>query len=98
MNIGAWLRGLGLERYEEAFRENEVDVEVLPELTESDLASLGLPLGPRRKILKAIAGLRQGVAPSSMEQTSGVSTPVSALASEPERRQLTVMFCDLVGS
>ena len=98
MNIGVWLRSLGLEHYEPAFRENEIDAEVLTELSESDLASLGLPLGPRRKLLKAIARLRQGVAPSPTEQPSGVSMPVSALASEPERRQLTVLFCDLVGS
>src|SRR5215472_14543318 len=98
MDIAPWLRGLGLEQYEQAFRENEVDAEVLLELTESDLASLGMPLGPRRKLLKAIARLRQGVPPSPTEQPSGVSMPVSALAFEPERRQLTVMFCDLVGS
>ncbi len=88
----------GAGGYEPTFRENEVDAEVLPELTESDLASLGLPLGPRRKLLKAIARLRQGVPPSPTEQPSEVSMPVSALAFEPERRQLTVMFCDLVGS
>jgi hypothetical protein len=76
MNIGAWLRGLGLERYEQAFRENEVDAEALPELTESDLASLGLPLGPRRKLLKAIARPRQGVLPPSpTTQPSEVSRP-----------------------
>src|SRR5499427_9141830 len=58
MDIEAWLQGLGLERYAPAFRDNEIDAEVLPELTEADLATLGLPLGPRRKLLKAIAGLR----------------------------------------
>ena len=62
MEVAAWLRGLGLERYEPAFRENEVDAEVLPELTESDLVAMGLPVGPRRKLLTAIAGLHhQGV-------------------------------------
>jgi class 3 adenylate cyclase len=90
MDIEGWLQGLGLERYAPAFRENEIDAEVLPELTETDLATLGLPLGPRRKLLKAIAGLRQGALPSP--------APVSATAREAERRQLTVMFCDLVGS
>ena len=58
MDIAAWLRGLGLERYEPAFRENEIDAEVLPDLTESDLSALGLPIGPRRKLQKAIAALR----------------------------------------
>ncbi len=60
MDIAAWLRGLGLERYEPAFRENEIDAEVLPELTEAHLVALGLPLGPRQKLLKAIAALRGG--------------------------------------
>jgi hypothetical protein len=64
MDIAAWLRSLGLERYEPAFRENEIDAEVLPELTEADLVTLGLPLGPRKKLLKAIAALREGALPS----------------------------------
>ena len=57
VDVAAWLRNLGLERYEPAFRESEIDFEVLPELTESDLETLGLPLGPRRKLLKAIREL-----------------------------------------
>ena len=61
MDVAAWLRGLGLERYEPTFRENEVDAEVLPELTESDLTTMGLPVGPRRKLLKTIAA-RDGAA------------------------------------
>ena len=52
MDIAAWLRDLGLERYEPAFRENEIDPEVLPQLTEADLVTLGLRLGPRKKLLK----------------------------------------------
>ena len=99
MDIAAWLRELGLERYEPAFRENEIDAEVLPDLTESDLSALGLPIGPRRKLLKAIAALREGNEPSSpAEQPSAVPAPVSANAPEAERRSLTVWFCDLVGS
>jgi hypothetical protein len=58
MDIAAWLGSLGLERYEPAFRENEIDAGVLPELTDPDLTALGLPIGPRRKLLKAIASLR----------------------------------------
>ena len=58
MDIAAWLRSLGLERYEETFRDNEIDWEVLPELNEADLERLGLPLGPRKKLLKAIAADR----------------------------------------
>src|SRR6516164_1360049 len=99
MDIAAWLRGLGLERYEPAFRENEIDAEVLPQLTESDLSALGLPIGPRRKLLTAIAALREGAEPSpAAELPSAVPAPVSATTAEAERRQLTVLFCDLVGS
>jgi class 3 adenylate cyclase/predicted ATPase len=99
MDIAAWLRELGLERYEPAFRESEIDAEVLPDLTESDLSALGLPIGPRRKLLKAIAALREGNEPSSPAgQPSAVPAPVSATAPEAERRSLTVWFCDLVGS
>ena len=57
MDVAAWLRGLGLERYEPTFRENEVDADLVPELTEADLVTLGLPLGARKKLLKAIAAL-----------------------------------------
>src|ERR1700731_4380931 len=92
MDVGAWLRGLGLGQYEGAFRENEIESDVLPELTESDLEKLGLPLGPRKRILKAIASL--GEAP----KTSGVESVAPPTADAAERRQLTVMFCDLVGS
>jgi class 3 adenylate cyclase len=95
MGIAAWLRGLGLERYEPAFRENEIDAEVLPELTEIHLERLGLPLGPRLKLLKAIAALREGTWPSTAAEPPA-EAPAPSI--EAERRQLTVMFCDLVGS
>jgi class 3 adenylate cyclase len=99
MDIAAWLRGLRLERYEPAFRENEVDAEVLPELTETDLEKLGLPLGPRKKLLKAIAALREGAAQLlAAHPPAEAPIPAAGLSSEAERRQLTVMFCDLVGS
>ena len=96
MDIGGWLRGLGLDRYEQAFRENEIDEEVLPGLTADDLKDLGVALvGHRRRLLDAIAALRTAppaaVAPAHEQR--GV-----AVAAEAERRQLTVMFCDLVGS
>ena len=57
MDVGAWLRGLGLGQYENVFRDNEVEADVLPDLTEGDLEKLGLPLGPRKRVLKAIASL-----------------------------------------
>jgi class 3 adenylate cyclase len=95
MNIAAWLRGLGLERYAPAFRDNDVDGDVLPELTADDLISMGVTsVGHRRKLLAAIASL--GAVPPAatvMEAPRDAPTPAHA-----ERRQLTVMFCDLVGS
>jgi class 3 adenylate cyclase len=92
MDMAAWLRELGLERYEPAFRENEIDWEVLPELTEADLEKLGLPLGPRKKLLKAIAEL------SGKPIALSPAPPPRSVRPEAERRQLTVLFCDLVGS
>ncbi len=83
MDVGAWLNGLGLGQYEALFRESEIEADVLPELTEQHLKDLGIPLGHRLKILRAIRDL----AGRSVE-------PQDA----PDRRQLTVMFCDLVGS
>ena len=86
MDIAAWLRDLGLERYEPAFRENEIDAEVLPQLTEAHLATLGLPLGPRLKLLKVIAALREGAVPSpAVEQPS--ETPVPAAAPRAAERR-----------
>src|SRR6516165_9108270 len=97
MDIGGWLRGLGLERYEQAFRENEIDLRVLPELTADDLKELGVAaIGHRRLLLKAIADLATGAERAGAEDVPA-SSPANATA-EAERRQLTVMFCDLVGS
>jgi class 3 adenylate cyclase/predicted ATPase len=86
MDIADWLKGLGLERYTGAFRDAEIEADVLSDLTEADLESLGLPLGPRRRILKAAAAL------------AAHPPPAPPPADAAERRQLTVMFCDLVGS
>src|SRR5689334_15465146 len=98
MDIGGWLRGLGLERYEQAFRENEIDLRVLPELTADDLKELGVAaIGHRRLLLKAIADLAAGAGRAAAENVPAAS-PVPTATGEAERRQLTVMFCDLVGS
>src|SRR5215470_15573261 len=99
MDIAAWLRGLGLELYAPAFRDNDVDVEVLPELTAEDLISIGVTsVGHRRKLLSAIAALGAAApAPALTATPASVPPPAPALA-QAERRQLTVMFCDLVGS
>jgi len=92
MDIAAWLRGLGLEEYEPAFRDNRVDAEVLPDLTEAHLASLGLPLGPRLKLLKAIAALHEGAMPArAPAPPSEAPWPPATLPSAAERRQLTVI-------
>ena len=105
MNIAAWLRGLGLEQYEPAFRDNAIDGAVLPRLTSDDLKDLGVAqVGHRRKLLDAIAALgtpASAQAPSSVEAAGSplnASPAVAAVASGGERRQITVMFCDLVGS
>jgi len=95
MDVAVWLRSLGLEQYEAAFRENAIDFGVLPDLTDLDLEKLGLLLGHRRKLLRAIAELSG--------RDSGASTPIAAAVvpkpqDAPERRQVTVMFSDLVGS
>jgi class 3 adenylate cyclase len=98
MDIGTWLRGLGLDRYEAAFRENEIDETVLPSLTLEDLKDLGVSLvGHRRKLLDAIAALRTDTSPKDAvrEQPAPASAPAKDTA---ERRQVTVMFSDLVGS
>src|SRR5499425_1678922 len=95
MDLGGWLRGLGLEQYEAAFRENAIDDTVLHDLTEDHLREIGIPLGARLKLLKAIAVLgarAEATRPSADAVSPG--PPVDAA----ERRQITVMFCDLVGS
>jgi predicted ATPase/class 3 adenylate cyclase len=89
MDIAAWLRGLGLERYEPAFRDNEIDWEVLPKLTSEDLREIGVvAIGHRRRLLDAIAALA----------SEPPTAPDALVRADAERRQLTVMFCDLVGS
>jgi class 3 adenylate cyclase/predicted ATPase len=101
MDVAAWLRGLGLEQYEPAFRDNYVDADVLPNLTGEDLVGLGVTaIGHRRKLLSAIGELSAeapAVASAMTAALDNLPTPAPAPA-DAERRQLTVMFCDLVGS
>src|SRR5437588_4421855 len=93
MDIAAWLRDLGFAQYEGAFRDNDIDADVLRRLTADDLRELGVTsIGHRRRLLDAIAALGSADAPA--ESLSPAATP----ANEAERRQLSVMFCDLVGS
>jgi len=99
MDVGAWLRNLGLGKYESAFIENAIDTDVLPELTEGDLERLGIPLGDRKRLIKAIKATA-GASPSALIASEVVENapndyfPMVAA----ERRHLTVMICDLVGS
>jgi class 3 adenylate cyclase len=95
VDIAAWLGGLDLERYAQTFRDHEIDAEVLPELTDADLEKLGIALGHRKKLLRAIARLNLAEPELSPSALPISTTPRTAQA---ERRQLTVMFCDLVGS
>jgi class 3 adenylate cyclase len=93
MDVAVWLRGLGLQQYEAQFRENDIDAEVLSDLTDRDLEKIGVSLGHRKRLLKAIAALAgPGAAPRA------AATPIPPVADAAERRQLTVMFSDLVGS
>jgi class 3 adenylate cyclase len=101
MHIGEWLRGLGLEQYAPAFRDNDIDGEVLRRLTGEDLRELGVTsIGHRRRLLDAIAALGTE-APASPESPLPNPPPPAGegrVGVGAERRQLTVMFCDLVGS
>src|SRR5262249_10008688 len=95
MDLGGWLRSLGLEQYEAAFRENAIDDTVLHDLTEDHLREIGIPLGARLKLLKAIAVL--GARTETTRATADAVSPGPPVDTA-ERRQVTIMFCDLVGS
>ena len=99
MDIAAWLRGLGLERYEEAFRENEIDAGILPKLTADDLKDIGVTIvGHRRKLLESIAALAEPASAPQPEPSAPAEAAAKARRGQAERRQLTVLICDLVGS
>lgn len=93
MDVAIWLRSLGLSRYEAAFGDNAIDADVLPDLTDGDLLQLGVNLGDRKRLLKAIASL------GSTEPVKPAAEATQSLSKSPaERRPITVMFCDLVDS
>jgi len=101
MEVAVWLRSLGLERYEAAFRENEISERVLPSLTQEDLKEIGVgPVGHRRMLLEAIAALRADTGDNAPSANLAVvsSAPNVSPEDRAERRQVTVMFSDLVGS
>jgi hypothetical protein len=101
MDITVWLPSLGLEEYEAAFRDNKINERVIPNLTAEDLKEIGVgPVGHRRTLLEAIAALRAdggGKAPSA-DAAPPSSAPSASPEDRAERRQVTVMFSDLVGS
>jgi SAM domain (Sterile alpha motif)/Adenylate and Guanylate cyclase catalytic domain len=98
MDVGGWLRKLGLEQYEATFRENEIGEKVLPNLTAEDLKDLGVGMvGHRRMLLDAIAALRAGASASAPLSDAPPANDPGA-KDTAERRQVTVMFSDLVGS
>ena len=89
-----WLESIGLGEYAQRFAENAIDLSILRDLTDQDLKELGVLLGHRRKMLRAIAGLgAAAIAPAG-----SATQPKTKSRDEAERRHLTVMFCDLVGS
>lgn len=101
MDVGTWLRDLGLAQYEQEFRANDIDAEVLADLTAEDLIALGITsVGHRRRLLAAIAALRDGAgsAPARSSQAFAAVDVTTLAAPDAERRQLTVMFVDLVDS
>ena len=101
MDVADWLRTLGLERYEATFRENDVDAQMLPNLAADDLKELGITsLGHRRRLLEAIAALRLKNTPAgdAFRLPVGPSANPGSSETAGERRPLSVMFCDLIGS
>jgi class 3 adenylate cyclase/tetratricopeptide (TPR) repeat protein len=102
--VGEWLKSLGLARYAEAFADSDIDFDILTDLTEADLAQLGVSLGDRKRLLRGIAALRASEAASEARSAATPRPPTSPAAEPPrpgrdaERRQLTVVFVDMVDS
>ena len=102
-SFGQWLAEIELDRYAEIFSANRIDFDVIATLTEADLRELGVALGDRKRLMQAVAQLSgQPVAEPLPAPIAAVTTsllrPAEVGESTGERRQLTVMFCDLVGS
>jgi class 3 adenylate cyclase len=99
MDVGGWLRGLGLEQYETNFRDNKINADLLPRLTNDDLKDIGVSaLGDRLQLLDAIAALAGPKPPADARASQSEPAPSKGPAVSAERRPITVMFCDLVGS
>src|ERR1700747_1936096 len=99
MDVGEWLRGLGLGQYETNFRDNKINADLLPRLTNDDLKDIGVSaLGDRLQLLDAIAALVRAKRPVDVSASPSKSAPPKGSEVSAERRPITVMFCDLVGS
>jgi len=99
VDIAAWLRELGLDRYDEAFREKKIDAEILPKLTADDLKDIGVTtVAHRRKLPEAIAALAEPALAQQAQPSVPAEAAPKARPAEAERRQLAVLFCDLVGT
>jgi hypothetical protein len=100
MDVGGWLRNLGLGQYEQTFRDNRIDADVLPHMTADDLKDIGVAaVGDRRRHVSAVAALTGARSPADIRASEQIfSPPKKAVEISAERRPITVMFCDLVGS
>ena len=99
MDVGGWLRGLGLDQYEENFRDNKIDADLLPRLTDAVLKDIGVSAaGDRLRLLDAIAALAAAKPPADVPASPAKPAPSKGPQVSAERRPITVMFCDLVGS
>jgi class 3 adenylate cyclase len=99
MDVGGWLRGLGLGQYEGKFRDNKIDADLLPRLTVDDLKDIGVSVvGDRRRLLEAIAALADVKPAADVPASPTKPSPPKGHEVSAERRPITVMFCDLAGS
>ncbi len=99
MNVAQWLNAIDFGQYEALFREHEIDANVLPDLVEADLEKIGVPLGHRKRLMRAIAALSAGgTPPSAAKLTSAQPSPSPPTSGAEAERRPTVMFCDLAGS
>jgi class 3 adenylate cyclase/energy-coupling factor transporter ATP-binding protein EcfA2 len=93
-----WLEARGLGCYADALLAQDIELDILPQLTDADLTAAGLPVGARKRLLQAIEGLRNLADPAMQSKGAPTIVPTTEPATEAERRQLTVLFCDVVGS
>jgi class 3 adenylate cyclase len=101
MDVREWLHGLGLGQYGQRFRDNKIDADVLADLTDGDLEKLGIPLGDRKRLLRAVAARAAHQLRPDQARRAAAATALAPhifVPPDAERRPITVMFCDLVGS